>query len=90
MSQPGKNLRLRRTQKLLREALVDLIDEVGFDQGQQRVGEGCESQQQRNDESEGQSHGRVQVGVRRATRGVLQRSVARRPSIGAGAGPYHW
>jgi AcrR family transcriptional regulator len=31
MSQQEKNLRLRRTQKLLREALVDLIDEVGFD-----------------------------------------------------------
>jgi AcrR family transcriptional regulator len=31
MSQPMKNLRLRRTQKLLREALVDLIEEQGFD-----------------------------------------------------------
>jgi AcrR family transcriptional regulator len=31
MSQPGKNLRLRRTQKLLREALVELIEERGFD-----------------------------------------------------------
>ena len=31
MSQPGKNVRLRRTQKLLREALVELIDERGFD-----------------------------------------------------------
>jgi AcrR family transcriptional regulator len=31
MSQQGKNLRLRRTQKLLREALVELIDERGFD-----------------------------------------------------------
>jgi AcrR family transcriptional regulator len=31
MSQPGKNLRLRRTQKLLRDALVELIEERGFD-----------------------------------------------------------
>ena len=31
MSQPMKNLRLRRTQKLLREALIDLIEERGFD-----------------------------------------------------------
>jgi AcrR family transcriptional regulator len=31
MSQKGKNVRLRRTQKLLREALVELIDERGFD-----------------------------------------------------------
>ena len=31
MSQHGKDLRLRRTQKLLREALVELIDERGFD-----------------------------------------------------------
>src|SRR5918912_2871676 len=31
MSQQGKNLRLRRTQKLLREALVELVDERGFD-----------------------------------------------------------
>jgi|SRR5579859_1248967 len=31
MSQPTKNLRLRRTQKLLREALVELIEERGFD-----------------------------------------------------------
>ena len=31
MSQQGKNLRLRRTQKLLCEALVELIDERGFD-----------------------------------------------------------
>ena len=31
MSQQEKNLRLRRTQKLLREALVELIDERGFD-----------------------------------------------------------
>jgi AcrR family transcriptional regulator len=31
MSQQGKNVRLRRTQKLLREALVELIDERGFD-----------------------------------------------------------
>lgn len=31
MSQQGKNVRLRRTQKLLRQALVELIDERGFD-----------------------------------------------------------
>jgi hypothetical protein len=31
MSLSQKNVRLRRTQKLLREALVDLIDERGFD-----------------------------------------------------------
>ncbi len=31
MTQPPKNLRLRRTQKLLREALIDLIEERGFD-----------------------------------------------------------
>ena len=31
MSQPGKNVRLRRTQKLLREALIALIEERGFD-----------------------------------------------------------
>ena len=31
MSQQGKNVRLRRTQKLLREALVALIEERGFD-----------------------------------------------------------
>ncbi len=31
MSQPTKNVRLRRTQKLLREALVELIEERGFD-----------------------------------------------------------
>ena len=31
MSQQVKNLRLRRTQKLLREALIDLIEERGFD-----------------------------------------------------------
>jgi len=31
MSQPQKNVRLRRTQKLLREALVVLIEERGFD-----------------------------------------------------------
>ena len=31
MSQPGKNVRLRRTQKLLREALIGLIEERGFD-----------------------------------------------------------
>ncbi len=31
MTQPGKNLRLRRTQKLLREALIELIEERGFE-----------------------------------------------------------
>jgi AcrR family transcriptional regulator len=31
MTQQGKNLRLRRTQKLLREALVALIEERGFE-----------------------------------------------------------
>ncbi len=31
MSQPTNNLRVRRTQKLLREALIDLIEEKGFD-----------------------------------------------------------
>jgi AcrR family transcriptional regulator len=31
MSQPAKNVRLRRTQKLLREALIELIEERGFD-----------------------------------------------------------
>ncbi len=31
MSQPVKNLRLRRTQKLLREALIELIEEKGFE-----------------------------------------------------------
>src|SRR5262245_61075870 len=31
MSRQGKNVRLRRTQKLLRDALVELIDERGFD-----------------------------------------------------------
>jgi AcrR family transcriptional regulator len=31
MTQPVKNLRLRRTQKLLREALIELIEERGFD-----------------------------------------------------------
>jgi AcrR family transcriptional regulator len=31
MTQPGKNVRLRRTQKLLRDALVELIEERGFD-----------------------------------------------------------
>jgi AcrR family transcriptional regulator len=31
MSQPEGNLRVRRTQKLLREALIDLIEERGFD-----------------------------------------------------------
>ena len=30
MTQQGKNLRLRRTQKLLREALIELIEERGF------------------------------------------------------------
>ncbi|MFI0899424.1 TetR/AcrR family transcriptional regulator [Streptomyces sp. NPDC020983] len=32
MSSPTENLRVRRTRKLLREALVDLIEERGFDQ----------------------------------------------------------
>ena len=31
MSQQGKNIRLKRTQKLLREALIELIEERGFD-----------------------------------------------------------
>ncbi len=31
MTQPEKNLRLRRTQKLLREALIELIEERGFE-----------------------------------------------------------
>ncbi len=31
MSQQGNNLRIRRTQKLLREALIELIEEKGFD-----------------------------------------------------------
>jgi AcrR family transcriptional regulator len=31
MSQPVNNLRVRRTQKLLREALIELIEEQGFD-----------------------------------------------------------
>jgi AcrR family transcriptional regulator len=31
MSQPVKNLRVRRTQKLLRDALIELIEESGFD-----------------------------------------------------------
>lgn len=31
MSQQGKGLRLRRTQKLLREALIELIEERGFE-----------------------------------------------------------
>jgi AcrR family transcriptional regulator len=31
MTQPVKNLRQRRTQKLLREALIELIEERGFD-----------------------------------------------------------
>ncbi len=31
MSQPMNNVRVRRTQKLLREALIELIEEQGFD-----------------------------------------------------------
>ena len=31
MTQPANNLRVRRTQKLLREALIDLIEERGFE-----------------------------------------------------------
>src|SRR5579871_6349212 len=31
MTQQAKNLRVRRTQKLLREALIELIDERGFE-----------------------------------------------------------
>ena len=31
MTQPASNLRVRRTQKLLREALIELIDERGFE-----------------------------------------------------------
>jgi AcrR family transcriptional regulator len=31
MTQPGKNVRLRRMQKLLREALIELIEERGFE-----------------------------------------------------------
>lgn len=31
MSQPTNNLRVRRTQKLLRESLIELIEERGFD-----------------------------------------------------------
>ncbi len=31
MTQPGKNLRVKRTHKLLREALIELIEERGFD-----------------------------------------------------------
>src|SRR5436190_16474467 len=31
MTQPASNLRVRRTQKLLREALIELIEERGFD-----------------------------------------------------------
>lgn len=31
MTQPVNNLRVRRTQKLLREALIELIEEQGFD-----------------------------------------------------------
>jgi AcrR family transcriptional regulator len=40
MTQPENNLRVRRTQKLLREALIDLIEERGFDA--LTVGEICE------------------------------------------------
>lgn len=32
MTQPAGNLRVRRTQKLLRDALVDLIEEQGFEE----------------------------------------------------------
>ncbi len=31
MTQPGSNVRVRRTQKLLREALIELIEERGFE-----------------------------------------------------------
>src|SRR5258706_13456187 len=31
MTQPANNLRVRRTQKLLREALIDMIEERGFE-----------------------------------------------------------
>jgi len=31
MTQQGNNLRLRRTRKLLREALIELIEERGFE-----------------------------------------------------------
>src|SRR5260370_2188555 len=31
MTQPESNLRVRRTQKLLREALIELIEEGGFE-----------------------------------------------------------
>ena len=31
MTQPASNVRVRRTQKLLREALVELIEERGFE-----------------------------------------------------------
>src|SRR5260370_398612 len=31
MTQPESNLRVRRTQKLLREALIELIEERGFE-----------------------------------------------------------
>src|SRR5260370_34751163 len=31
MTQPVSNVRVRRTQKLLREALIELIEERGFD-----------------------------------------------------------
>src|SRR6266581_6023425 len=31
MTQPASNLRVRRTQKLLREALIELIEERGFE-----------------------------------------------------------
>ena len=30
MSQPANNLRVRRTQKLLRDSLIELIEEKGF------------------------------------------------------------
>ena len=30
MTRPASNLRVRRTQKLLREALIELIEERGF------------------------------------------------------------
>ena len=31
MSQPANDLRVRRSQKFLRDALIDLIEERGFD-----------------------------------------------------------
>jgi AcrR family transcriptional regulator len=31
MTQPVSNVRVRRTQKLLREALIELIEERGFE-----------------------------------------------------------